>query len=158
MILQSFLIIIAIITLIISGKIADKKSPTKVMQFGALMLILFSYPLLWIVDQGLFPYIIGAQMLLIIFNEILLGPSNAFLKNLFPMSFRYRGVSLSFTLGLSLIGGLTPVIENYLYQATGRFSSIAVWPIVIGIGTYISIKFATRQQSNGTQGLLKPIT
>ena len=144
MLLQSFLIFVAIVTLIVAGRVADKKSPQAVMKFGSLLLIILALPLLWVVDLGIFSLIVIAQMLLIIINEILLGPSNACLKNLFPMHFRYRGASLSFTLGLSIFGGITPVVEHYLFNATGCFSSIAGWLIFVGLGAYLSIKRATR--------------
>ncbi len=146
MLLQSFLIVIAIFTLVIAGRIADKKSPESVMKFGALSLVLLAFPLLWVIDQSDFYLVVIAQMILIIINEVLLGPSNACLKNLFPMPFRYRGASLSFTLGLSIIGGLTPVVENYLYQLTGSLMSVAIWLMLIGLGAYISIKIAIRKQ------------
>lgn len=146
MLLQSSLIVIAILTLVVAGKIADRKTPASVMKFGALSLVILAFPLLWIIDQGTFHLIVMAQMAFIIINEILLGPSNACLKNLFPMPFRYRGASLSFTIGLSLIGGLTPVVENYLYKLTGSLISIALWLILIGLGTYVSIKVALQKQ------------
>lgn len=147
MLVQASLIVVAICTLVIAGKIADKKSPHSVMKFGALLLIGLSLPLLWVIDTGIFACIIAAEMLLIIINEILLGPSNACLKNLFPMHFRYRAASLSFTLGLSIFGGLTPVVENYLYKAAGCFSSIAIWLVFVGLGAYLSLRLAIRQSS-----------
>lgn len=150
MLLQSFLIFIAVLTLLVAGRIADKTSPHTVMKAGALLLVFLSYPLLWLADLGNFGLIIAAQIILIMINEILLGPSNACLKNLFPMQYRYRAASLSFTLGMSVIGGLTPVIENYLYQRTGSFSSLAIWMTFIGLGTYWSIKKAIVQPANAS--------
>lgn len=145
MLLQSLLILIAMITLLISGKIADKTKSYAVMLYAAIMLALLSFPLLWIVDQGILSLIIGVQIVLVIITEILFGPSNACLKNLFPAQFRYRGASLSFTLGLSVFGGLTPVIESHLYKMTGKFSSISIWLAFVGIGTFISIRQALKQ-------------
>lgn len=144
MILQTVLVIIAIITLILSGKIADKKSPEIVMRLGAVFLILFSYLLLKLIDSYSLFNIIFAQIILLIINEILLGPSNAYLKNAFPMQYRYRGASFSFCIGMSVFGGLTPVVESYIYQWTGTFSGIALWLIFIGIGTLVSITLEKR--------------
>ena len=154
MLLQAFLIMVAILALVIAGKMADRKTPYRVMMFGALMLVLLSFPLLWLVDQGIFSFIILAQVILIVINEILLGPSNACLKNLFPMQFRYRGASISFTLGLSLLGGLTPVIENYLYRKTGCFSSIALWLMFVGMGTVLSMKWAKDKRMKSEEPIL----
>lgn len=154
MLQQSAIILIGIFALLTAGKIADKKSPLKVMRFGAFMLIILSWPLLWIMDQGYFNLMFLAQTIFIIINECVLGPSNALLKNMFPMQFRYRGASLSFTLGLSLIGGLTPIVENYLYKTTGSFCSISLWLIAIALGTYISIKIAVVKSQHSLNNAL----
>lgn len=142
MLLQTYLILVAISSLLIAGYFADKLTPARVMKFGALSLVLLAYPLVLVFDFKILALIVFAQTLLIMINELLLGPSNACLKNLFPMQYRYRGASLSFTIGLAAIGGLTPVIESALYNMTGKFSSISIWLIAIGIGTYLSLKWA----------------
>lgn len=142
MIVQTFLTAVAIIAVICSGKLADRKSSASVMKLGAIGLAIFSYPLLRLADTQSFYAIIFAEIMLIIFNEMLLGPSNAYLKNAFPLHYRYRGSSLSFCFGMSILGGLTPIVENYLYQWTGHFSAISLWLIFIGLGTFLSIKFA----------------
>jgi MHS family proline/betaine transporter-like MFS transporter len=146
MIAQTLLIIIAIITLITAGRMADKYSPKKVMQLGAIFLMLFSYPLLRLVDHGTLFVILFAEIIFIIINEILLGPSNAYLKSIFATQYRYRGSSLSFCLGMSLLGGLTPIIENYLYQWKHQFSTTSIWLIFVGLGTFLSLTWV-RQSS-----------
>ncbi|OGT30354.1 MAG: hypothetical protein A3E87_01305 [Gammaproteobacteria bacterium RIFCSPHIGHO2_12_FULL_35_23] len=141
MLLQCLLVIVAIGIIITAGHLADKFLPTKVMQVGVLFLAVFSYSLLRLIDSGVLSLIIVAELLLIVFNEILLGPSNAYLKNLFSEQYRYRGASLSFCLGMSLIGGLTPVIENYFYRSTGSFGNIIWWLLIISLGTFASLKW-----------------
>lgn len=146
MLLQTLMSIIAIITLICAGMMADRKSPLKVMSIGCLALLVFSYPLLVLIDNGQFLGILFASILLIIINEICLGPSNAYLKNLFPMQYRYRACSLSFGIGMSIAGGLTPVIENYLYHLTGRFAAISLWLMFIGAGTLLMLRLVYQKQ------------
>ncbi len=145
MLIQSVILVIEIATLVIAGRIADAKSPYRVMNAAALLLALFSLPVLLLLDGASIGCILIAEAFFIMVNALLLGPSNAFLKNLFPVQFRYRGASLSFTLGLSIFGGLTPIVENYLYSTTSSFYSIAPWLIFVGVGTALSIHLATRQ-------------
>jgi MHS family proline/betaine transporter-like MFS transporter len=109
-------------------------------RYSSVSLMVFSYPLLSLIDKSNLAGIILALSLLIVINEMLLGASNAYLKNLFPMQYRYRGVALSFCLGMSVVGGLTPIIENYFYQLTGSFSASAIWLALIGLGVYVTIK------------------
>lgn len=145
--LQAGLILTAVITLIIFGKVVDGKSTTKIMQAGCWLITLACYPVLLLIDHGSMPVIILALMALIITNEIFLTPSNAYLKNLFTMQYRYRAVSLSFCLGMSIFGGLTPVVEGYLYKITGHFSSIAVWLALISMCTYVAMDLVRRKNA-----------
>jgi MFS transporter, MHS family, proline/betaine transporter len=137
--IQTLFILIAIITLIFAGIIADKKSAKKIMQYSGLALAIFSYPLLWIIDKGNLVTILIALSAFIIINELFLGPSNAYLKNLFAMQYRYRASSFSFCLGMSLLGGLTPIVENYLYQYFHHFSGISLWLVFIGLGSAVTL-------------------
>jgi MHS family proline/betaine transporter-like MFS transporter len=152
--LQSFLITLGMIALIVFGLFADKFSPPKLMRLGAIFLAILSYPLLLLIDLNSFLWLIVASSIMIIVNNIILGPSNAYLKNIFPSEFRYRGSSLSFTIGMSLLGGSTPLIENALYRATGRFSSVAIWLVFIGVGSYWSFT----KGSSDAQKVLRVVT
>lgn len=140
MILQMLLVCIAVPTLVISGWIADTKSTSKVMRFSSLSLILFAYPLLYVIDHSNLFWIIVAEVIFIIITEALIGPSNAYLKNLFPMQYRYRGSSFSFGLGMSLIGGITPIVENYLYRAELRFDILSLWLVLVAAGAYFALR------------------
>lgn len=144
--IQVFLTLLASITLITAGLWADKISTVKVMKYGCLALIFSSYPLLHCVDHGNLISIIIGEGLLVIINGMILGTSNAYLKNLFIMQYRYRATSLSFCAGVSLFSGLTPIVENYFYQTTGNFGASALWLIFIGISTGLVIIF----ESNST--------
>jgi MFS transporter, MHS family, proline/betaine transporter len=147
MLLQTLFIFIAIICLIPTGIVADKIAPRKVMSFSYWCMIILAYPLLHVVDHGNIVSIIFAMSGLIILNEILLGPSNAYLKSIFPEHYRYRGSSLGFTVGMSLLGGLTPIIENYLYKASGQFAAIAVWLGFIAAGGLVGIYLVGRKHN-----------
>ena len=142
MLIQILFSMIAIGTLLLAGKMADLKSPNKIMRLSCFALILLPYPLLTTVDSGSISLMLPALATLIMINEMCLGPSNAYLKNLFPMPYRYRGSSLSFGIGMSLFGGLTPIVENDLYQLSGQFSTISLWLIGLGIGTLFAMKYA----------------
>lgn len=143
---QSLLTVFAIITLLISGQMADQQSsPTQIMKTGALALCLLAYPLLWAVDQKSLSGILLASSLMIVINEWGFGPTHAYLKNLFPMKYRYRACSLSFSVGMSIFGALTPLCEGYLLELTGRFSSIALWLILVGLGMFLSMDWVSRR-------------
>jgi MFS transporter, MHS family, proline/betaine transporter len=147
MLLETALNLIAIISLLFVGLVADKFSSQKVMVIGCWALIIFAYPLLYVVDLRNMTGIVFALAGLILINEIVLGPTHAFLKNLFPMAYRYRGSSLGFCVGMSLLGGVTPLVENYLYKFTNHFSAISLWLAFIGLGTLFSMRNAVSSKT-----------
>lgn len=149
MLFQTCLAILAVAMLIVVGLYANRFTPGFIMRMGCGLLFIFSYPLLALVDTGNPIALVFALMTIVALNEIFLGPSNAYLKRLFPMEYRYRGSSFSFSLGMACLGGITPIIEHYLYGHTGKFSSLAIWIAFICLCTLISLYMVERtpQQS-----------
>jgi MHS family proline/betaine transporter-like MFS transporter len=148
MIMQTGLTVLGILALVPAGYLADKTTPAKTMALGSWFLILLSYPILYIVDQGNMTAIVIALSAFIIINELVLGPTNAFFKNLFPMQYRYRGSSLGFCLGMSILGGATPLVESHLYDFTKHFTMLTPWLMFIGLGALITIRLcAPREES-----------
>ncbi len=145
MLMQTFLILVIIATLIPASRLADKKTPYYVMRIGCWSLAIFSYPLMYLVDSHNIGLLLFGLIGLCIINEIFVAPTNAYLKNLFPMQFRYRGSSLGFCLGMAIFGGLTPVIENYIYQTTGSFQLITLWLIFIAITTGLILSWIEKE-------------
>jgi len=145
MLLQTLIASIGIVTTIIAGRFADKIPASKIMRFAALSLIVLTYPLLRLIDLRLISGILFSLISFIVINQFLLGPANAYFKNAFAMHYRYRGSSLSFCLGMSIIGGATPLVENFLYQWTGHFSGIALWLMFIAAGTFLSLHLVEKK-------------
>ncbi|MCH9644607.1 MAG: MFS transporter [Gammaproteobacteria bacterium] len=143
--LQTLLVIVAIIALIISGHFADRYSPSLIMQYGAFLLVVLACPLLWLISTKIITLLIASQILLILCNEMLLGPSNAYLTSCFPAEYRYRAVSLSFCTGMCFVGGLSPIIENKLFHDFGSFTAAGMWVSLISLLTALSLKNLQRK-------------
>ncbi len=141
MLIQFTISIVAVAALIIAGRLADKFTPYKIMCGATIGLFLIAMPFAQIVQshQQLI-WIILAEIIVIIINESLLGPSNAYFKDIFPPRARYRGVAFSFCLGMSVIGGLTPVIDNYLYKQSASMVSSAYWLMLVCIITLFTLR------------------
>lgn len=52
---------------------------------------------------------------------------NAYMAKLFPIHVRYSGVAFSYSIGMALFGGTTPVICTLLIQKTGNHLSPAFY-------------------------------
>lgn len=139
MILQCFLAFFAMIALIIAGKVADRFSAATTMISACCIFIVLSVPLLNEVDHYQRYSVLAVLVCLIMMNELFLGPVHAYLSKIFPMQYRYRATSLSYNIGMSLFGGLTPLIEHYLYRTTGRFVAISIWIAIISLAALLSI-------------------
>lgn len=139
MLLQFGLSIVAVVVLLVSGMASDRYTPYKIMKFAALGLIILAIPLSTLLASQVIILILISEIILITLNEMLLGPSNGYLKSLFPVEARYRGVAFSFCLGMSISGGLTPVVENWLFSYTGSLVSISIWLIFLAGLTLLSL-------------------
>jgi MHS family proline/betaine transporter-like MFS transporter len=147
MFLESGLTLLGMLALVPIGLIADKFSPQKVLIYGSWALTIFGYPLLYLIDSHKVVNLVFASSCLIIINEMVVGPTHAFLKNLFPMGYRYRGSAFGYCIGMSLFGGVTPLVESYLYSYTNHFTAISLWLAFIGLGTLFSIHNAVSRKA-----------
>ncbi len=146
MLVQTFLIFIAIVTLLGVGFIADRAVPSRIMTWSAWAFFLLTYPLLRAVDSGHFYPLFISLALMLMLSECFLSPMHTYYKRCFQMQYRYRASALSFCVGLSFFGGLTPIIESYLYQRNHQFSSLALWPMLVSFGTAWSLAQVQKKQ------------
>ncbi len=75
------------------------------------------------------------QIILGLFVASIAGTAHGFIQNLFPTKHRYKGVSFSFSLGIGVVGGITPIILLKLINHTNDLLMpayyIAFWGIVM---------------------------
>jgi MHS family proline/betaine transporter-like MFS transporter len=64
--------------------------------------------------------IVLAEVMAGLFAASIAGPVHAYLQNIFPVSDRYTGVSFSYSLGMSLMGGTTPLIMTIILNKTAH--------------------------------------
>jgi MHS family proline/betaine transporter-like MFS transporter len=139
MLIYALLTVIAIITTLCSGYLTDYFLYKKIMWWANCSMLIMSYPLLLLVDSGKLNYILFGLIGIIVLTELFFGPSNAYLKNLFPAEYRYRGTAISFGVGYSLFGSLTPIIEYQLYNIRHHFADIYWWLFLVSAGLLFSL-------------------
>jgi MFS transporter, MHS family, proline/betaine transporter len=85
----------------------------------AVMAIL-AYPLgLYMIGQSISAMIVG-QAALVLLLAVPLGSAPATFVELFPSSDRLTGYSISFNLGVGVVGGATPALATWMIVATGH--------------------------------------
>jgi MHS family proline/betaine transporter-like MFS transporter len=127
--------------LFIGGAITDYiKKTYKPMMFATLMLSLLALPTIIMKDLNF--NIINVGLL-----AVFVGPSHAVLFDLFPKEYRYRGVSITYSIGTSLVGGVTPFICNYFSKQYQYFP--AFWLMFVAflgfLGVFISRKVLIKE-------------
>ncbi|WP_025097597.1 MFS transporter [Burkholderia sp. A1] len=102
------------------GALADRVGPFKPMTWGAALAGLFAYPLFWILAShpGL-PMLVAAQSIISLFLGLYAACAPLVLSDIFPTHYRATGVGTSYALGVSIFGGLTPLIVTSLIHASG---------------------------------------
>jgi MHS family proline/betaine transporter-like MFS transporter len=93
-------------------------------------IILFCYPLLWLMHHHTFSNILIGQIGWAILLGMYLGPLPATLSELFPPRIRVTSVSVGYNLSYALFGGTTPIVAIWLIQRE-QADLAFVWYIAI---------------------------
>ncbi|HEY0496421.1 MAG TPA: MFS transporter [Kutzneria sp.] len=114
-----------VVSILIACRLADRVGRTPVMLFGAAFIIVFAYPLFWLIDTGSAGLLILALALAYAGSGVLFGPMAAYYAVLFEPRLRYSGAAFSYQLGATLGGGLSPLVATALLAV----DHAKPWPI-----------------------------
>ncbi|RST63193.1 MFS transporter [Candidatus Aquarickettsia rohweri] len=122
-----------IISLIILGKVSNKFNPRKFIIFFSYLSILLTIPafiainsdnsILFMLGLLIFPFLGGG----------LCAPAYPYAIKIFNTEVRYSGVGLSYTIGIAIFGGFSPVICSYLIKTTELYYSPAFYIIFLAL-------------------------
>lgn len=118
LLLNTFSMIIMLITIPIVGSLSDRIGRKPFLIIGCMLFILFSYPLFFLLSSGNLWLIFIAQALFGIMVAIAEAIIPATLAELFPTNSRYTGIALSLNIANGIFGGLTPLFATLLIQLT----------------------------------------
>ena len=123
---------------------ADKVGPQKVMMTVILATVALVYPAFWLIGSGELSLVVQGEVILSALAGLFVGPCNGLTASLFDVKERCRGVSFSLSLGISVFGGLTPVLLVYVINQTHMLMWPAAWMIfgalIAGIAVLASKK------------------
>lgn len=121
------------------ASLSDRIGRKPVLFGGGIFMLLYAYPLFWMVNTGDTYIIWGALSLGLLAFGALYGPIAAYFAELFESNVRYTAASLGYQMGQIFGGGLAPFISTALLAATGG----AYWPVPLYMMVLTAIGLAS---------------
>ncbi len=133
----------------VSGWLGDKLLRRTHLLAGAMLaMAAVAWPLYhWMATGGMTAAIV-TQVVLIVLIAVPLGSAPTMFVELFPAEDRLSGYSVSYNLGLGVVGGTTPMLATWIIDVTGIPSAPAVLLTalaVLAFGTLLSIRDQSRE-------------
>lgn len=132
-------IAIAAVTLAFFGLLSDVVGRKIVIGGSALGFLLLTVPLFKLMQGDNLVLVVGAQILLGLFEAAIMGAIWAALAEQFPTRVRYSGIGLGFNLAGVFVGGSAPYIGAWLIQATGDKTAPAYFLMAVSIITLVTL-------------------
>ena len=122
------------------GYIMDRIGYKRMMYIACALPIFLAVPIFYFL-QTLNPWLIGgAQILMGLCVASIAGPEHAFIQRLFPVEDRFSGVAFSFSTGMGLGAGLSPLLMKYLFESTGISLLPAAVMIFAGVLFFVQLR------------------
>jgi MHS family proline/betaine transporter-like MFS transporter len=115
---------------------------------GALATLLLAYPGYALMGTGSLPVIIAVQIVFGLCVACFASVLPAALSELFPTRTRYSGLSLTYSLGVGIFGGLAPIVSTLLLNATGDDRAVAYYVTGGGLVALLTVLFAVRETAH----------
>jgi len=96
------------------GFLSDKIGRPKLVRISSVLIFLSFYPFMKLIAWGDNTILIMAIFTFSLMLASYMGAMNTFILELFPPQYRYYTVATSFSIGISLFGGTSPLVWTYL--------------------------------------------
>jgi MFS transporter, MHS family, proline/betaine transporter len=135
------LISLTVVTLAmpIGAWFSDKYGRKPVLRSTTICLIVFIYPIFWLLKTSGFEAALLSQVIFAAIVGFYMGPIPALLVELFPTRVRFTGVAVSYNLSAALFGGTAPLVNTWLVSHM-RHDSVALYIIFYAVLTLLCLK------------------
>lgn len=131
----------------ISGFLADRFGRTVVALPAALFMAFIAIPLFfWLVAMPDVRRLMALEFVLSITTAFYIGTLPAMLSDMFPVSQRTMGLSLSYNIAVVGAGGFAPLAFALLIKATGSQSAPSFYLVIVALLSGLSVYVAFRKR------------
>ena len=130
------------------GLLSDRIGRKPLLVTAALGLLLFSWPLFWLLHHPDFMLMFLGQLGFAVLIAMISGVAPAAMVESLPARVRCTALSVGYNITFGFIGGLTPMVCAYLIQRTGEDLSPAFFLIltaVISLGVICTMRETVRE-------------
>lgn len=104
------------------GWLAIRITPFFLMVSCAFLTSILAYPIFLLLSLGCFPFLVLAQSIAALLLAGFIAPASFIIVQIFPIEVRYTLTSVSYNLGVCLLGGIFPLIAVALINHTNSLS------------------------------------
>lgn len=123
------------------GRLGDKIGNKKVISTGLILAILVSVASFQLLNLGGLGFLFIGLLMLGIVLSVYEGTMPGSLPTLFHTDIRYRTLSWTFNISVSLFGGTTPLVASWLVHATGNNLAPAFYLLAVSVIGLVVVVF-----------------
>ncbi|MBF0207555.1 MAG: MFS transporter [Oligoflexia bacterium] len=153
MTLNTISMVLLIILIPFMGMLSDSFGRRSMLMLGSAGMIVLSWPLFMLAEQGNFYLALLAQLCFTVVMSIFLGPIPATLVEMFPVHIRYSAIGLAYNLSLCIFGGTAPLFATWLVY---HFQSVSAPAIYLTFLSTISFWAANNLPEKGYHPIQRP--
>lgn len=127
--LNSISLLVFMFAVLFFASLSDRIGRKWLITFGAVAIILFSYPLFWLMHHPNENLILAGEIGLAIIAAAYMAPIPASLTEMFPSNIRVSAVSVGYNIAYAIFGGTVPMVSVWLIQKQ-RNDLAFVWYII----------------------------
>ncbi|GAA3701221.1 MFS transporter [Arthrobacter ginkgonis] len=133
---------VAVLAIPLLAVLADRVGRKPLLFAASGATVVWGFAFFALLDTGELPFIIlaavGGLLIFAAYSSVI----GAFFSELFPTEVRYSGTSVAYNIASLVAGSLSPIIALALYQAFGTGQAIALYLVVMGFISIVSVACA----------------
>lgn len=128
------------------GHLADRFGPARIMTYAAVAALVLAWPIFQlIVTLRSVAALIIAIGLLGVIMAFYFAPLPGLLSSMFPTAIRGSGLSVTYNVGVTLLGGIAPLVLTWLLQTTGSLNAPSLYYMAIAVLSLVGLYFVRKR-------------